>query len=337
MSIRHRPMRPEHVGECVEIVAADPLQGPRYGSDIFRLCQVWTRLLSCEAFRAVVFEEVSGTNIRVFGCGISTFVSDDFLRELKTPPFRWVGPELTKKVAEGGAPLLSDKQLRESNAADGLNLVVWDGCVRAADTERPEVNNEIVTAFVEQHRGFRLKELVAQPVNPQAWRDMINAGSLCLDPANGRYVGSPDKHSPELSSAPHLFGMTRELALGPFLGSWISALFVHQPPQLGFRPSEQRLLSAALAGGTDEDLADDLCVSVSAVKKTWFSIYDRATAWLPGLIPGNLQWEAPERRRGKEKKQRLLAYVREHPEELRPVPRTPRTGSAGARPDAQIH
>ncbi len=34
MALRHRPMRPEDVQECVEIVAAHPTLGPQYGSGI---------------------------------------------------------------------------------------------------------------------------------------------------------------------------------------------------------------------------------------------------------------------------------------------------------------
>jgi DNA-binding NarL/FixJ family response regulator len=78
------------------------------------------------------------------------------------------------------------------------------------------------------------------------------------------------------------------------------------------------LLLAALEGGTDEELAVKLDISLSAVKKTWRSIYERVRAGNSGVIPDQLQAEStPER--GKEKKQRLLAYLREHPEEVRPA------------------
>ena len=42
------------------------------------------------------------------------------------------------------------------------------------------------------------------------------------------------------------------------------------------------------------------------------------TAKSPGLIPDQVPEEVTWER-GKEKKQRLLAYLREHPEELRPA------------------
>jgi hypothetical protein len=77
----------------------------------------------------------------------------------------------------------------------------------------------------------------------------------------------------------------------------------------------------ALDGGTDKELADELGISLSAVKKTWRMIYDRVAACQPELIPSNSQADAWTQDRGKQKKQRLLAYLREHPEELRPVSR----------------
>src|SRR2546429_6039975 len=58
---------------------------------------------------------------------------------------------------------------------------------------------------------------------------------------------------------------------------------VYQAPRFGFSASEQRLLLKAFLGGTDEDLADELGVSLSAVKKAWQSIYERVSACDPEL------------------------------------------------------
>jgi hypothetical protein len=52
------------------------------------------------------------------------------------------------------------------------------------------------------------------------------------------------------------------------------------------------------------------------VKNSWRSIYNRAISSLPEIFLDNAQ-----AKRGKEKKRRLLAYLRDHPEELRPVSR----------------
>jgi hypothetical protein len=60
-------------------------------------------------------------------------------------------------------------------------------------------------------------------------------------------------------------------------------LFDDHPPVLGLNRSEQRLLSCALPGATDEQLAETLELSLPAVKKTWASIYRRVEDCLPDL------------------------------------------------------
>lgn len=317
MALRFRPMRPKDVQECVEIVASHLLLGPQYGGDINELRSVWLSLLGREAFRAVVFEDAKDSRVQIVGAGVSTFVSDDFLSELKTAPFFWIGPELTKRILSGNSPLLSDKQVRQANVKGGLNVVVWVGVLHVEYVQSAEALSVMITSFVQEHRGFLLKELVSHGMSLENLEGAIRSGGMFLRPADGRYVDSLDRPLREVFAAPHLIGLTRELAMARF-GTWIGSLFVYQPPRFGFRPSEQRLLLAALQGGTDEDLANMLEISLSAVKKTWLSIYERVTAGNSGLIPDQLPAESTSER-GKEKKQRLLAYLREHPEEVRPA------------------
>ena len=64
--------------------------------------------------------------------------------------------------------------------------------------------------------------------------------------------------------------------------------------------------------------------SLPAIKKMWISIYRRVEDCLPELIPDPLRSDIPATGRGREKRRHLLAYLREHPEELRPVSRVPR-------------
>jgi DNA-binding CsgD family transcriptional regulator len=118
-------------------------------------------------------------------------------------------------------------------------------------------------------------------------------------------------------------GVTREIAAGQqgSWGTWIGSLFRYRQPQLGFSRSEQRLLFSALDGSTDGELSDKLGLSLTTVKKTWRSIYDRTAAHIPELVHGHSRDEKASPERGKAKKQYLIAYLREHPEELRPVSR----------------
>jgi hypothetical protein len=316
MGIHWRPMRPKDVRECVEIVATHPVLGPRYGPAIADLKTVWLGLLGQEAFRAVVLEEVQDSSIMRMGVGVSAFVADDYLLRIKTPPFFWVGPDLTMRIARGESPLLSDKETREVNQNCGLNLLIWEGAVRTDYANRPDAHAAEFSAFVEQHRGFLLKELIGNVIAPEQLEGVLRSGGQFLN-TEGKYVDSVERPLHEVFTAPHCVGLTREVGLSR-MGSWVGTLFIHEWPRFCFRPSEQRLLLTALRGGTDEKLSDELGISHSAIKKTWLLIYERVSAYLPGFSSDHEPAEGTNER-GKEKKQRLLAYLREHPEELRPA------------------
>ena len=80
-----------------------------------------------------------------------SFVTDDFVRELKTAPF-WSGPELIRRAAPGDFPILRDKQLRNANAQDGLNLLVWEGCIHPDFINDAEVPRFMIDVFIEAHQ-----------------------------------------------------------------------------------------------------------------------------------------------------------------------------------------
>lgn len=320
MTIRCRAMRPKDVAGATRILASHPVIGPRYQTSFDQLRSAWLQLLGCEAFSGIVFEEFEGDTSRLVAAAASVFARDKFVQELKAPPFFWIGPELARRVAHGESPLLSDREVAAANADGGLNLVLWQLCIDTKDTRRNEVRTQVSAAFFEMHRGFRLKELIglqATFLEEPGWT--MDGGAFFLSPTNGSYANRIDISPDEVLATPHVFGLTRELAHSRM--SWISSLFHYDAPQIGFSRSEQKLLSAALPGGTDEELSDELAISLSAVKKAWSSVYDRAADHLPECI---LNVEEEDRRngdRGKQKKQRLLAYLREHPEELRPYAR----------------
>ena len=70
--------------------------------------------------------------------------------------------------------------------------------------------------------------------------------------------------------------------------------------------------------GTSPALAKTLGVSLPTVKKMWLSIYERVSEVAPELIAEHAVVGA-DNKRGKEKRRPLLAYLQDHPEELRPV------------------
>jgi hypothetical protein len=101
-------------------------------------------------------------------------------------------------------------------------------------------------------------------------------------------------------------------------GSVGAMLFTYREPVLRFRNADQQLLSAALRGLTDEESARTMGLTLPAVKKRWASVFDHVARGKPELLPG-LEDGLDRQTRGPQKRHYLLAYLREHPEELRPV------------------
>ena len=321
MGLRFRRMQPADVGPCVQVFAKIPAIARRYGSAIGDLRAAWERLVDGEAMGTSVFEEVNGPQITMLGVGVGIFVHDDFVRELKTPPLFWVGPELTKRVVRGDSPILSDIDVREANSGGGLNLLVWEACLIPEFAKRPDANHLMLTAFIDLYRGFRCKEAISsQAESAERLQWMIDGGGLLWDAARGRYVRSLGKDLADVFREPHIVGTTPEVECSR-PGSSVSPLFDYHRPELGFSRGEQRLLLAALPGRTDEELCRELGTSVPTVKSMWRTIFNRAASHLPELFSDHLQMEARNAERGKEKRRHLLAYLRDHPEELRPVSR----------------
>jgi hypothetical protein len=152
MALRWRPLEQEDVGACIEIVAVNPVIRSRYGSILEDLGRAWLRVLGSEAMTNAVLEEVESARRTICGVGVAVFVSDEFIRELKTSAF-WFGPELVKRVLGGNSPVLSDQQVRKANSAEGLNVLVWEGLAHPAFERRADVSHLMVNAFLETHRG----------------------------------------------------------------------------------------------------------------------------------------------------------------------------------------
>ncbi|HEY0703107.1 MAG TPA: hypothetical protein VGD60_10095 [Candidatus Acidoferrales bacterium] len=315
-------MKPKDVAGCAALIAAHPVIGPRYGSARKDLGSAWLRLLGSEAMTTAVFEEVENGRAQLAGVGVGVFVHDEFVREIKTRPQFWIGPELVKRVLNGNSPVLSDHEVREANSGQGLNELVWETLPGPKFAGRTELYHLMGGTYIEIHRGFRLKEMItSQAESPQRLQWALDAGGLYWDPWAARYVKSLKKGAEEFAHQPHVVGITRELEFGR-PGSWVGSLFSYHPPRFYFSGSEQRLLIRAISDRTETNaaLAKELGVSLPTVKKMWLSIYDRVAEHSPELMAtaGKIDGET---KRGKEKRRRLLAYLQDHPEELRPVMR----------------
>jgi DNA-binding CsgD family transcriptional regulator len=93
-------------------------------------------------------------------------------------------------------------------------------------------------------------------------------------------------------------------------------LFRRVVPKTDMHRAERQLLRLALEGHTDKVLAEILEVSLSTIKKRWRVIHEVMHAQLPQVLPPESQLR--EGTRGTEERRHVLAYIREHLEELFP-------------------
>src|SRR5262249_35528793 len=207
-------------------------------------------------------------------------------------------------VASGEPVVLNRGQIGAGNAGEGIDFVnmygTWRDGIMNAD-QLSEVQALLGTSFVEHFAGYRFNRVL---------KEAIGHSRIALARATGTYRLVAEFQESESALAV----VTRESVLtAPY--SVAARMYRYQSPVLRLRPAEQRLLSAALAGKTDAELSADLGLSVEAVKKRWMSIFDRVDEFKPGILN---RAEADNDARGPQKRHRVIAYIRTHPEELRP-------------------
>ena len=119
-------------------------------------------------------------------------MSDAFLACLKTPPYFWIGPEVTRLFAAGQCPFLSNDQLKTANSVGGLSVVTWLSLLNRAEIQRFEVQKLAMEAYRSMLRGYRLKEIIGQATVPEELLAALRSGGLLLGPD-----GLPRKDAPE--------------------------------------------------------------------------------------------------------------------------------------------
>jgi hypothetical protein len=267
--------------------------------------RVWSSLLSHPAFQANVIEAdrpIAGHHI--VACGMGVFVAKAFAdREIKHPS-AGINSRIIAGLASGDSVVLNRNQIAAGNAGDGLDFVNMYGTCREGilnAAQLAEAQALLGSSFVEHFAGYRFNRVL---------KEAVGRSGIALARATGTYRMVAE--FPQAGSA--LAVATPEsVSTAPY--SVAARLYRYKPPVLRLSPAEQRLLLAALAGKTDAELSTDLGLSIEAIKKRWMSIFERVEQFKPGILrPSDAESEG----RGPQKRHRVVAYIRTHPEELRP-------------------
>jgi hypothetical protein len=291
--------------ECVDFTESNLLECLNLGSDIrsdadraSALVPVWRALLRHPYFLGVPVVRTEDGQIVFFGAAV--IVSAEFTDAELANPRPGLDHRFLEAFAAGLPVVCSREEVARANAGAGVDFLHLGFYVKSGLTmeEQLPIYAPLWAKFAEFARGHRVRTVFAECVSEFPKRFARAAGT--------RLVEFPETNS-LLNSA------TREIvAANP--ASVGTNLFQYTEPVLRLSPSDQELLLAALDGATDEELVGILSLSKDAVKARWRSTLARIAKVNPDLVADDGKASG----RGSQKRHRVLAYVREHPEELRP-------------------
>jgi hypothetical protein len=297
-----RPISEADLSRCLEI------QPECLGDQIVgrsTALRIWRALLDNPAFQANVIEsERPLAGHKIVACGMGVFVTKAFADLEITNPRPGLNSRIIAGIASEQPVVLSRLQIAAGNAGGGIDFVnmygTWRDGIMNAD-QLAEAQALLGTSFVEHFSGYRFSRVL---------KEAIGHSRIALARATGTYRIVAEFRESESALAV----VTRDSVLAaPY--SVAATLYRYQSPVLRLRPAEQKLLAAALTGKTDAELSADLGLSIEAIKKRWMSIFDRIDEFKPAILG---RGEADSDGRGPQKRHRVVAYIRTHPEELRP-------------------
>jgi hypothetical protein len=293
------------------------------------LSNMWRTLLSNGAMQLFLVEDrAKPVGSQVVSFSAFVFVTDEFCSEARSTLPPYLGVELARRSLSRKLPVLNREQVARANAGDGLNATIcFEGWAQDGFSSEQflAIREKQSEAFHLALRGYRVKEFLTDPIGGETLQWMLDAGAhLRRDYSN--YFGKNRLPEPESSQRPSLVGLTKEEAL-THPGSNIASLFIYTAPRFHFNRSQRVLLQHALMGETCEKLATSLSLSPWTVKKRWHAIYDRVMDVDSELLPPSIAYGAHASSRGVERRRRLLNYLRQHLEELRPYESPRRCGT----------
>jgi DNA-binding CsgD family transcriptional regulator len=279
------------------------------------------RLISEETLGGVVAEHIEDTSRQpaVVGFGISGFLNEACVLEYLAAPYPHLELDLLDRCRCGRSrsTFLDYDAIAQGNAREGLTLFPLMWLQRTTDPADPE-SRALLTlgqqTFLRIHRGYRLNRILKEARADRA-EGYVNGGfrERCLLPA-GMALRFPGM---KLERDHIVFEVTKSQVEATMPGIAVGHLFSYRRPRCGFSRAEKQVLSWAADGLTDAQIARQLGIGTAAVALRWRSIYAR----IANRSPAALQEDRPQpntRGRGQEKRRRVLAFLNDYPEEMRP-------------------
>lgn len=270
------------------------------------LPSIWTRLLAQPGFNADVVEDLNRpADQRMVALGVAIALDERWQQRLASDPPPNAPALLYTELLEGRYQPPSDKELGLLNGRGEVAFLVLHYHQLLDDLANPdtlEILGVAMALFRQAHAGYRLKHLYQEGLGDQG----AYLQSMGFKPRTARAI----------AGVPELYGLSRDEAGRLLPGSPVRDAFQFTPPRFRFSAAERRMLRLAVTQLTDEQVGEELGVSLHGLKKLWRSVHERALDALPHLFDDSVGAEAGTR--GPEKRRTLLQYLRQHPEEMRP-------------------
>lgn len=279
---------------------------------------LWQRLLEKKLLCSfIVWEESTPVATDPpLSFGMSVIVHDRFVAQMKERGTPWCANLLYEELLcdRGNDLLLDQRETAQVNARDGVNIFVLHNPMRFHHLTDPR--NEALlplghTGFYFCHEGFYIKSVLWE-VYGQEHAGFIGGGGYR---ELHDYSSHPDIAGVEADRVPFLYALEREVAGAKSYQPNHLWLFTRKQPRMRFTSKQQQYLACALLGQSDRELQAALGVSEDAVKQAWKSIMQRAAQVQPERFSRE---PSTGEGRGQSRRHMLLAYLRQHMEELRP-------------------
>ena len=304
--------------QASDLVKCLQLHPAKNGAEIVghaRAVRAWQQLFEMShATRSALVETHGRDRVEIVGFGFASFVKKSFAEDEVRNPRPGLNSRIIESIVKGNSVIAAYAGVRDANTRGDLQQVVLDtswksGPLTAAEVD--EVRVLLGRAYQELFAGYRFSRILAEMVDEiDLWHVRGLRSFRVVDRfedfrrANPKTEWNPDRLLVEVTldsirADPH------SVAAGLFQH--------HAPPQFAFTRGEQGLLELAVEGADDVSIAKSSFVTLPAIKRRWSSIFERVGSIRPDICP--LDGEGT---RGIQKRQRILTYVRSHPEELRP-------------------
>ena len=308
--------RKTQAGDLAECLRLHPA---RNGAEIVghtRTLGAWKQLLETpHATRSAVIEvhEASG-RVQIVGFGLASFVKKSFVEDEMRNPRPGLNARIIESVVNGSPVIATYAEVRDANTRGDLQQINLDTSWKNGPLTPAQVDEVRVLlghAYHELFAGYCFSRILLELTDQlDLWLVRGQKVFRVVDRfeefrrKNPKTGWNPDRSLMEVT--------LDSIRKDPY--SVAAGLFQHHvAPQFAFTRTEQELLDVAEEGGDDAFIAKSLFVSLPAIKRRWASIFARVGLIRPDLCPMD-----GDGKRGVQKRQRVLTYVRSHPEELRP-------------------